>query len=58
MRILIKNASLVLEDRVEAGDLLTEGRRIVQIGGTIDAPADRVIDAAGITRLVPIAMSR
>ena len=47
MRILIKNASLVLEDRVEAGDLLTEGRRIVQIGGTIDAPADRVIDAAG-----------
>ena len=40
MRILIKNASLVFEDRVEKGDLLTEGQRIVQVGGNIDAPAD------------------
>ena len=47
MRILIKNASLVLEDRVELGDLITDGRHIAQVGGTIDAPADRVIDAAG-----------
>lgn len=47
MRILIKNASLVLEDRVERGDLLTDGRQIVQVGGIIDAPADKVIDAAG-----------
>ena len=47
MRILIKNASLVLEDRVERGDLLTDGRKIVQVGGTIDVPCDRVIDAAG-----------
>lgn len=47
MRILIKNASLVFEDRVEKGDLLTEGRRIVQTGGNIDAPADQVIDGSG-----------
>ena len=47
MRILIKNASLVLEDRVERGDLLTDGRKIVQVGGTIDVPCDRIIDAAG-----------
>ena len=47
MRILIKNASLVFEDRVEQGDLMTDGRIIAQVGGTIDATADRVIDAAG-----------
>ena len=47
MRILIRNASLVLEDRVEKGDLLTEGRRIVQVGGSIDTDADKVIDAEG-----------
>ena len=47
MRILIKNASLVFENRVEKGDLLTEGQRIVQVGGNIDAPADQVIDGSG-----------
>ena len=47
MRILIKNASLVFEDRVEKGDLLAEGQRIVQVGGNIDAPADQVIDGSG-----------
>ena len=47
MRILIKNASLVFEDRVEKGDLLTEGQRIVQVVGNIDAPADQVIDGSG-----------
>ena len=47
MRILIKNASLVFEDRVEKGDLLTEGQRIVQVGGNIYAPADQVIDGSG-----------
>lgn len=47
MRILIKNASLVLEDRVENGDLLTVDRRIAQVGGNVDAPADKVIDAKG-----------
>ena len=47
MRILIKNASLVFEDRVEKGDLLTEGQRIVQVGGIINAPADQVIDGSG-----------
>ena len=47
MRILIKNASLVFEDRVEKGDLLTEGQRIVQGGGNIYATADQVIDGSG-----------
>ncbi len=47
MRILIKNASLVLEDRVERGDLLTDGRKIARVGGTIDGPCDKVIDAGG-----------
>ena len=31
----------------EKGDLLTEGQRIVQVGGNIDAPADQVIDGSG-----------
>ncbi len=47
MRILIKNAFLVFEDRVEKGDLLTDGRQIAQAGGIIDAACDKVIDAAG-----------
>ena len=47
MGILIKNASLVFEDRVEKGDLLTDGSKILQAGGMIDAAADRVIDAEG-----------
>ena len=47
MRILIKNAFLVLEDRVELGDLLTDGRTIAQVGGVIDGPCDKVIDAKG-----------
>ncbi len=47
MRILIKNASLVLEDRIERGDLLTNGRVIEQVGGNIESSADRVIDATG-----------
>ena len=47
MRILIKNAFLVFEERVEKGDLLTDGRTIVQAGGIVETPADRVIDAAG-----------
>lgn len=47
MRILIKNASLVFEDRVEKGDLLTDGRIIAQAGGFIDEPCDTMIDAQG-----------
>ncbi len=47
MRILIKNAFLVRPEGVEKGDLLTEDRRISRLGGTIDAPADKVIDAEG-----------
>ena len=47
MRTLIKNASLVFEDRVEQGDLLTDGRTIARVGGVVDAPCDKVIDASG-----------
>lgn len=47
MGILIKNAFLVFENRVEKGDLLTDGRHIAQAGGTIDASADKIIDAEG-----------
>lgn len=47
MRILIQNASLVLEDRVEQGDLLIDGRTIAQVGGRIQEAADKVIDAKG-----------
>ena len=47
MRILIKNAFLVLEDRVEQGDLLTDGRMISQVGGVIDETCDKVIDTKG-----------
>ena len=47
MQILIKNASLVFEDRVEKGDLLTDDRLIRQVGGVIDFSADKVIDAEG-----------
>ncbi len=47
MRILIKNAFLVFENRVEQGDLLIDERKIAQVGGTIDAAADKVIDGSG-----------
>ena len=47
MRILIKNALLVLEDRIEKGDLLTDGRRILRTGGRIDDDADKTIEAEG-----------
>lgn len=47
MKTLITNGRLVLEDRIEAGDLLLEGERIAAVGGRLEAFADRVIDAAG-----------
>ena len=47
MRILIKNAFLVFENRVEQGDLLIDERKITQVGGTIDAAADIFIDGSG-----------
>ena len=47
MRILIKNAFLVLEDRIEKGDLLIDDRRILRTGGCIDVAADKTIDAEG-----------
>jgi len=49
MKILIKNGTLVLEDRTEQGDLLIEDEQIAAVGG--DQPAagvDRVIDATGV----------
>lgn len=51
VRILIRNGTLVLEKRVERGDLLIEGERIAAVGGALSerppAGADRVIDASG-----------
>ena len=47
MRIQIKNAFLVFENRVEQGDLLIDGRKIAQTGGAIDGAADKVIDGSG-----------
>lgn len=47
MRILIRNAFLVLEDRVEKGDLLTDAGKIVKVGGVINESADVCLDGSG-----------
>lgn len=47
MKTLIKNGRLVLEDRLEQGELLIEGEHIAALGPKVEAEADRVIDAAG-----------
>ena len=46
---LIKNANLILEDRIlENGALLIDGDIIAKVGaGALNAPADTVIDAQG-----------
>lgn len=47
-KLLIKNATLVNEGRVQVQDVLIAGERIEQIGFGLSAPADaRVLDAAG-----------
>ncbi len=51
MKTLITNGRLVLEDRIELGEVLVEGGRIAAVGADLGAGlghgADRVIDAAG-----------
>lgn len=47
MKTLIKNGRIVLEDRIEPGDVLIEGERILAVGAHLEGSADRVLDAAG-----------
>ena len=46
--ILIKNAQVVNEGEVKAQDLLIKNGRIEKIAGTIDATADKEINAEGL----------
>lgn len=52
MKKLIKNGTIVLEDKVIQGDLLIEDEVIAEIGQNLDAEGGQIIDA---TELVPIA---
>src|SRR2546430_9567024 len=47
MRTLIKNGTVVTATDQYKGDVLIQDEKIVQIGTTIDVPADKAIDAAG-----------
>src|SRR5690606_26158501 len=46
-RTLIKNGTIVTAVDQYRGDILIDGETIQQIGTSLDAPADQVIDAAG-----------
>jgi len=47
MKTLITNGRLVLDERIEPGDILVEDGRIVAVGASLGEVADRVIDAVG-----------
>ena len=49
MRILFKNGTIYdgTGGKPSIRDVLIEDDRILQVGGTIDAPADRVLDLSG-----------
>ncbi len=47
MKTLIRNGRLALEDRLETGDVLLQGEKILAVGGRVAEPVDRVIDASG-----------
>ena len=47
MKTRITNGRLVLDERIEYGDVLIEDGRIVAVGPQVEAQADRVIDAQG-----------
>ncbi len=47
MRILIKNGTIVNANGRERKDILTDGDRIIAMGGNLDAAGAEVIDAAG-----------
>ena len=49
MKTIIKNGTLVLEDKTVKGDLVIEGERIAAVGGWAEvSPGDAVIDATGM----------
>lgn len=45
MKKLIKNGTIVLEDKVIQGDLLIEDEVIAEIGQNLDAEGGQIIDA-------------
>ena len=47
MKKLIKNGTIVLEDKVIQGDLLIEDEVIAAIGQDLEADGGQVIDASG-----------
>ena len=48
MKKLIKNGTIVLEDKVIQGDLLIEDEVIAEIGQNLDAEGGQIIDATGL----------
>ena len=55
-KLLIKNATLVNEGRIYASDVLIEGERIARIAPDISAPDAVVIDAAGVSQALAVAV--
>ena len=51
MKKLIKNGTIVLEDKVIQGDLLIEDEVIAAIGQDLEADGEQVIDASGMVVL-------
>ena len=51
MKKLIKNGTIVLEDKVIQGDLLIENEVIAAIGQDLEADGGQVIDASGMVVL-------
>lgn len=49
VRILIKNGTIVNANGRERKDILTDGDRIIAMGGNLDAAGAEVIDAAAAT---------
>ena len=47
MSFLIKNAKIINRGKITSGDIYIQNGRIEQIGGIIDRPADREINAEG-----------
>ncbi|WP_189683222.1 dihydroorotase [Salibacter halophilus] len=47
MRTLIKNATIINEDKQFVGDVLIEDEFIIEVGEALDKPADKTIDASG-----------
>ena len=51
MKKLIKNGTIVLEDKVIQGDLLIEDEVIAEIGQNLEAEGGQIIDATGLVVL-------